>query len=298
MSHINKGDIHAYLDGALGAYPEEAARHVREHLDACPECAQLLDDEKRLREEASAILAASTVGPVELDSFEELRARAAALDVQEGHEEAEGAERTGRAHPSLGSRLYSLRWAATVVISLGAGWMAREITGPTADLERVSVAEPVASEIEIRSSDDQELRERQDPQQRQELAEAIERGNAGRLAEAETPLESPSVAAVGGAREADQGAAGFDDDAVLDQVEAVSARQRAESTVARGVGPTDADITAQATEPQVDALSRSDELRPTVSAPVSTWTRLTNAGPILFTMLLAISVARICRLRR
>ena len=35
MSHINKGDIHAYLDGALGAYPEEAARHIREHLDAC-----------------------------------------------------------------------------------------------------------------------------------------------------------------------------------------------------------------------------------------------------------------------
>ena len=29
MSHISKGDIHAYLDGALGAYPEEAARHVR-----------------------------------------------------------------------------------------------------------------------------------------------------------------------------------------------------------------------------------------------------------------------------
>ena len=79
MSHINKGDVHAYLDGALHAYPEEAARHVREHLDACRECAQLLEDERRLRQEASAILAVSAQGPVELDSLEELRARAAAV---------------------------------------------------------------------------------------------------------------------------------------------------------------------------------------------------------------------------
>ena len=59
MSHISKGDMHAYLDGALGAYPEEAARHVREHLDACRECAQLLEGERRLRQGASTILAVS-----------------------------------------------------------------------------------------------------------------------------------------------------------------------------------------------------------------------------------------------
>ena len=62
MSHINKGDVHAYLDGALDAYPEEAARHVREHLDACRECAQLLESERRLRQEASAILAVFGTG--------------------------------------------------------------------------------------------------------------------------------------------------------------------------------------------------------------------------------------------
>ena len=77
MSHINKGDVHAYLDGALGAYPTEAARHVRDHLDACTECAQLLADERRLRQEASSILAESAQGAVELDPFEELLVRAA-----------------------------------------------------------------------------------------------------------------------------------------------------------------------------------------------------------------------------
>ena len=102
MSHINKGDVHAYLDGALGAYPEEAARDIRAHLDACRECAQLLEGERRSREEASAILAASASGPVELAPLEELRARAAEWNGQERAEGAEGSELTGRARRSLG----------------------------------------------------------------------------------------------------------------------------------------------------------------------------------------------------
>ena len=123
MSHINKGDVHAYLDGALGAYPEEAARHIREHLDACRDCAQLLEDERRLRQEADAILAASTPRPVEVAPLEELLARAAESDHEEPAQGAEGSER--KARPLVGGLLYSLRWAATVVIALGAGWMAR-----------------------------------------------------------------------------------------------------------------------------------------------------------------------------
>ena len=102
MSHINKGDVHAYLDGALRTYPEEAARHVRDHLDACPECAQLLESERRLRREASAILADSAQGPVELDTLEELLARAAASSAH--------------TRPSVG-RITYLRWAAMIVIS-------------------------------------------------------------------------------------------------------------------------------------------------------------------------------------
>ena len=123
MSHINKGDIHAYLDGALGAYAEEAARHVREHLDACRECAQLLEVERRLRQEASAIIAASAQGPVELDPLEELLARAEALDGQEQAEEPEGSGRRGWAGRSVGSRLYLLRWRRRLWYHSGpAGW--------------------------------------------------------------------------------------------------------------------------------------------------------------------------------
>ena len=269
MSHINKGDVHAYLDGALDAYPEEAARHVREHLDACRECAQLLEGERRLRQEASAILAVSAQGSVELDSLEELRARAAAVAEQGQAEGAEGSERIERARPSLGTRMYSLRWAAMVVISLGAGWMARDLTGPVGDVARGAVAEPVVTRIGLRQSADEERLERDNAAglADTETLRESQAAAAGRLAEAVTPLESPNAQAVGGAAPAsDQGAGRFDDDAVLDQVETVPARQRAESAVARGVGPADANVRAQVAEPQVEALALSDELRAPASA--------------------------------
>ncbi len=274
MSHISKGDVHAYLDGALGAYSEEAARHVREHLDACPECAQQLEAESRLRDEASAILESSTPGPVELDPLEELLARAAASG---GQGQADRSEPSGRARPTLGSRMYSLRWAATVVVSLGAGWMARDLSGPAGDVARrsvfepaesSSVSEPVVTEIGVRGLADQQR---------------MERDNVSGLAEAETSLEAPSKLDAGFAEEATPpesrgaiasdvvggvvgGGAGqrvveFDDDARLDQVETLSARQRAQSAIAEGAEPADPRVSGQPVERRMEPASLSDELR-------------------------------------
>jgi len=264
MSHINKGDIHAYLDGALGAYPEEASRYVREHLDACRECAQLLEVEGRLRQEASAIIAASAQGPVELDPLEELLARASALDGQERAEELVPSGWTGGTPRSVGSRIYMLRWAATVVVSLGAGWVARDVAGPADDVARRVVAEPVLTDTGLRPGADQERAEGDntgEPAEAETLRESVAAVVDG-LAEAEAQLESPDAAVVaGGGPGADRGAGGFDDDAVLDQVEAVSARQREELAVARDVAVADANARAQAADPQVQALAPSDELR-------------------------------------
>ena len=264
MSHINKGDIHAYLDGALGAYPEEAARYVREHLDACPECAQLLEVEGRLRQEASAIIAASAQGPVELDPLDELLARASALDGQERAQELVESGWTGGTRRSVGSRIYMLRWAATVVVSLGAGWVARDVAGPADDVARRVVGEPVLTETGLRRAADQERAERDnagEPAEAETLRESVA-DVAGGLAEAEAQFESPNASVdVGSGLGADRGAGGFDDDAVLDQVEAVSERQREESAVARDVAVADANARAQAADPQVQALAPSDELR-------------------------------------
>ena len=264
MSHINKGDIHAYLDGALGAYPEEAARYVREHLDACPECAQLLEVEGRLRQEASAIITASAQGPVELDPLDELLARASALDGQERAQELVESGRTGGTRRSLGSRVDMLRWAATVVVSLGAGWVARDVAGPADDVARRVVGEPVLSESGQRRAVDQERAELDnigEPAEAEALRESVGAATGG-LAEVEAQLESPDASVVGGGGlGADRGAGGFDDDAVLDQVEAVSARQREESAVARDVAVADGNARAQTADPQAQALAPSDELR-------------------------------------
>ncbi len=271
MSHISKGDVHAYLDGALGAYPEEVARHVREHLDTCRDCAQLLEGERRVRKEASAIIGTSALGPVELDPLEELLVRAAEFDGQqpaEGAGRADGSERGGRARPLLGSRLYAFRWAATVVISLGTGWMAREVTGPAGSVARIADTERVTTESVLRPVADQERLERD-----------IVGGRVEEETEEAAPEAPASLGVVGGAISADRGV-GFSDDAtledpaafdnsaaldkpvVLDQVTAVrSARQRAASEVAPEVVPADVDVAAQVAEPTVETARRSDELR-------------------------------------
>ena len=286
MSHISKGDIHAYLDGALGAYPVEAATHIREHLDACLTCAELLEGERRLRSEASAILAASTPGQIELDSFEELLARATVSDRQERAEGVEGSERTRSARPLLGSRLYSLRWAAMVVVSLGAGWMARDLTGPAGEFALDATPELVVQGIELVPLADQERLERDDagvPAEAETsrgplpaalpetLLEALPEPQAvvaGVLADGATPSDAdrPSDLRIAATRfvqppvppesqdaaAADPGDGRLDDNVVLDQVEvfAAVARQRAESSRAPAVGAADTSVRAQAEELQ------------------------------------------------
>jgi hypothetical protein len=110
MSHISKGALHAYLDGALDEYPSNEAEAIRQHLDACIECAARLDVERGIRDDASAILA-GTAPLIEMPPLEELRAMAAALDAP---------------RKSGPSRLYRMGWAASIVLAVGGGWMLRD----------------------------------------------------------------------------------------------------------------------------------------------------------------------------
>ena len=109
MSHIDDGALHAYLDGALEDYAASEAKHVREHLETCGACAQRLEEERGIRNRATSILALATP-QVETPSFEELKAYVQA---------------TRPAKRRVSVRLYRLGWAASVVLALGVGWMAR-----------------------------------------------------------------------------------------------------------------------------------------------------------------------------
>ncbi len=143
MSHVGKGDIHAYLDGALGAYPEGEANRVRQHLDECEACARSLDEERELRMVASEILAATAEAPMDLAPFEELVARA---------DEAESTRPSGGT-----SKFRVLRMAATVVISLGAGWIAHDLTGPGSELATAPALDAVRTQEGVPSRADEAL---------------------------------------------------------------------------------------------------------------------------------------------
>jgi len=109
MSHVSEGALHAYLDGALDELPPTEAEAIREHLDACTECAQRLEAERSVRTSAHAILGLAAPD-IEIPSLEELRAYV---------------ERTRPRRPVTG-RIHRLGWAASIVIAVGAGWMLRE----------------------------------------------------------------------------------------------------------------------------------------------------------------------------
>ena len=109
MSHVDEGALHAYLDGALDEYPPGEARRVREHVETCAVCAAKLAEERKIRDEAHAILglaAPEVVAP----TLEELRAYVRA---------------SRPARTTVSMQIYRMGWAASVVLALGTGWMLR-----------------------------------------------------------------------------------------------------------------------------------------------------------------------------
>jgi hypothetical protein len=272
MSHIDKRDVHAYLDGALGAYTEVDARHVREHLDTCGECRRLLEREKRLREEASTILAASAAGPVQLDPLEELLARA----VSNTQQSALGGPDAGaaKARPALGSRMYSLRWAATVVVSLGAGWIARDLSKSAEDSVRGAMAEGLVTEA-AQSSAEREGTEQDEvgplaeqvaelpvgaPRPRADSNTLRERANATALGVEGGVSRSESRGAQADEVVRDLDRSPGDDDVALDQVRTAPVRPRGLEPAARGLAPAGAPSVDPAAERRAKTASLTDGL--------------------------------------
>lgn len=133
MQHVDEGTLHALLDGALRAHEPERADRVEAHLETCADCRARLEAAATLREEASGILDATDTTVARPD-FEEVRARAGATapDI----DETRGTPGGGPAGTGL-RRQYrwtrGLAWAATIVVALGTGYMARDLVGPTGE---------------------------------------------------------------------------------------------------------------------------------------------------------------------
>ncbi|MEQ9400255.1 MAG: zf-HC2 domain-containing protein [Longimicrobiales bacterium] len=132
MSHVDEGALHAYLDGALDAYPASEAAFVREHLEHCAACAARLDEARALRDRAASVLSLVEPGAVDMPPLEELRRRAAA-----------GAGSVAR--PGRIGRMRRMAWAASVVLALGTGWVLRDRAPGMAD-EAARTSRPESAE--------------------------------------------------------------------------------------------------------------------------------------------------------
>jgi len=124
MRHITDGELHAYLDGALDHLPDGRGEEVREHLSSCPVCEERLEDERRVRTGAQDLLAQGAPEMADFPPFEEIRARAEALENPAGSGDGGGSPDKGRRTPVTGM---PLAWAATVVLAMGVGWMGGEV---------------------------------------------------------------------------------------------------------------------------------------------------------------------------
>jgi hypothetical protein len=155
MRHVSDGELHAYLDGALDALPEDRARSIREHVRTCPECRIRLDEEAAIRSRAQELLGLTAAPNVEFPTLEELKEQAQVLSdagTPEG-ETAEGVSPSGvhRLFRTVPRRIV-VAWAASLVVALGVGWFGRDLgSGPGAALFTDTVgsdrraAEPLSS---------------------------------------------------------------------------------------------------------------------------------------------------------
>ncbi len=97
MQHVDEGRLHAWLDGEL---PDEE-RAVERHLEECEACRARADEERRIRAAASAILLGADPGEIAMR-------RMVAVPT-----------------PRRPRRWVAVGWAASVLLALGVGWMAR-----------------------------------------------------------------------------------------------------------------------------------------------------------------------------
>jgi hypothetical protein len=112
MSHIDEGLLHAYLDGETAG----AERSVLEqHVAGCVECCARLEEARALRDRSTGILSGSGPATVTPPPFEEVVARSRSVEAR---------RRVFRLN-----RLTTLGWAATLVIAVGVGWIARGTLG-------------------------------------------------------------------------------------------------------------------------------------------------------------------------
>jgi len=180
MPHINDGQIHAWLDGALEAH--ERAR-IEEHIAGCAECRSRVDEEREIIAAASRILAVAAPPALDAPPFPNLRA-------------------PRRPRRGLLSDPMRLAWAASLVLALGIGWLGRSWIA--SDMRSEASVEALEAGPDVEAGPDIEA-ERQAqaaesgsaaaaPAQPQPQAPPTPSNRTGRTAAPPTPQDVPEAA--------------------------------------------------------------------------------------------------------
>lgn len=119
MSHLDEGQLHALLDGELTGSERSQAEA---HLAGCAECRAAYDEARAFFQEADALIAAVDLPPASTPSIAPAKTR-------------------GRG----GFRWKQLAWAATVVLALGLGWVAKSRQTRVGDARFDVVAAPASA---------------------------------------------------------------------------------------------------------------------------------------------------------
>jgi hypothetical protein len=150
MRHVEIGELHAYLDGALDQLGTERSIQVRDHLRACGACRERLAEEREMREAADAILATSAPDIGDPPPFEEIRRRAVGSG---GDGPDQGAVPPVSASRGARGIFLGLGWAASVALAVGVGYGLRATADVQApDRSGVAMVEPATSAVVDASS--------------------------------------------------------------------------------------------------------------------------------------------------
>jgi hypothetical protein len=164
MSHVDEGLLHAYLDGAFDADAVERS-DIETHLALCADCRVRLEDARRLRDDAQDVLAQLVPPASPAPAWSE---------IVEAHAQRSGSSPAGSVGPRRRRPFVPMAWAASLILALGAGWMARTMFMGRPDLMPAgSVLQEAAS---IRATE---------PRDEKAAADAL----------AEPPLAAPAVTA-------------------------------------------------------------------------------------------------------
>ena len=142
MSHVNEGQIHAYLDRQLEFADQAARERFETHVAECSDCTVLLEEVRAIHTRATGMLGDSQPAVADMPSFEAVVTRAS--------------KRSARwATVKKLNRTRALAWAASIVVAVTVGRYARFPTtqSPQVERERFDFDESVVALAEDQGGD-------------------------------------------------------------------------------------------------------------------------------------------------